>query len=451
MDIGNIEDPDSVPKIVNLEESKKMKGAKNWAEMRFIERESTEGINSAFAVSSEKSLKTCSVRIPRKNRFLSWCSKLVISLRIYFYATSDKKINLLKDKITNGNLDFSRLQEMHREGKINLLEFAKASIVVLKDVIAAFKDQATEARGLMDILCEQCGIEQGSNTYVSLLSDCLIDPELANVPLIAVDIPADSLNFLDPRQDSETNPDPEFCRAVMAAKDIEEMANIYAMFFKEKKGQNSEKEKYYARQQTAYCDQFFKDTHRGLYEIEVNDKTVKLTGDLSIRGGNEDSFKETFRIILEQIKTQGELEEQDALNIMKQTLLGNRGQLGANDGAVLVMPFLGNITNLLLNLRLSSADVRMSFEGKGNEGYTLKRKKEVALIVGIQSALKNGQIIASECRFKFPGDKEVRTQLSVTSTRKESEDGTIEWSCPFRENPPQKVIFYGGCALANTQ
>jgi hypothetical protein len=89
----------------------------------------------------------------------------------------------------------------------------------------------------------------------------------------------------------------------------------------------------------------------------------------------------------------------------------------------------------------------MSFVEESGK-WLLQSKVESVLTPAI-SGMKPKIQLTSGCRFKFSGDTEdakVRENLTVESTPDQS-NGQFHWSCPLRETPPLKVIFYGGCAL----
>jgi hypothetical protein len=162
----------------------------------------------------------------------------------------------------------------------------------------------------------------------------------------------------------------------------------------------------------------------------------------------QDMFQ-VFLNYLQKPETEGGvgLNEADAFHIFKQIVLAYRGQDGVGDGAFLVGVSLMDAVRRL-SLQFNGAGIGMKFENRDGR-FVLTEKTECSPILGIKS-VQEDRFITSELRFKFPGDSEIRTQLSVTSTRIPSADGTIEWSCPFRENPPQKIILYGGCRRMDT-
>jgi hypothetical protein len=131
-------------------------------------------------------------------------------------------------------------------------------------------------------------------------------------------------------------------------------------------------------------------------------------------------------------------------------VLAYRGQNGVADGYNLMGAPLIEVSNAGLLPKFNGVEISMKFENLDGR-FVLVEKTECSPIFGLINILRN-RLITSELRFKFPGDSEIRTQLPVTSTRIPSADETIEWSCPFREAPPRKIIFYGGCnSAASTQ
>jgi hypothetical protein len=95
----------------------------------------------------------------------------------------------------------------------------------------------------------------------------------------------------------------------------------------------------------------------------------------------------------------------------------------------------------------NGVEIGMKFDDLDGR-WVLVEKTEYSPILCIKNVSHNW-VITFELRFKFPGDSEIRTQLPVTSTRIFPADETIQWNCPFRENPPRKVIFYGDCTPAS--
>jgi hypothetical protein len=378
-------------------------------------------------------------------------------------ATEDKGLmNILSEKcgIKEGSEDYNRLLanclgNPDLKG-VSILTGDVTSDSNIPKLISAFKDMATEDKGLMNILSEKCGIKEDSKDYNSLLANCLKNPDLKNVPILTADIPVDFINKT--KNDDNTNPDPEFCNAVMDAKDSEEMANVFNTFFDEKSKEttDSNEKKYYEKQKDVLCSVSFGDINRGPVDLQIGDKKVTITGSKAfVPDGREEpvtywtgsNWTDVFQSIFKEIKEQGELSDGEALDVMKQMLLGYRGQNGTGDGAMLVGAPLMVLTGSC-SIRFDGVLVNMSFE-KDSDHFKLTEKTEESPLAGFLIPSMGGQI-TSKCRFKFPNDKEIRTELPVVSTRKETSDGSIKWSCLFRENPPKKVIYYGGNKIPET-
>jgi hypothetical protein len=372
-------------------------------------------------------------------------------------AKTEAKMTILKDKIGRGHLDFGRLQELKGSGSISDIEFAKASVYV-------FKNQANEEKGLMDILCEKDVIVKDSDTYNEVFADCLTDPNLADTPIVALEIPEDRRVFIDAKNDSNTNPDPEFCRAVMDANTVEGMVSIYNTFFNEKITQADNKDatqyngitkkSYYEKQKDVLCGLIFKDIHRCPLYLQIGEKKVTITGNSRflpegrqpvIAFSDEGNFKKLFENILTEIKEQGGLSDEQALQVMKQLLLAYRGQNGTTDFSYAGSNiFDDHQTGFLMKTNDQAFPGALKFSMHFDDQFNLTAKEECQRPIGFFDINTDGYV-SSEVRFKFPGEEEVRTELPVRSERKETGDGTIQWSCPFRENPPERVILYGGC------
>ncbi|MDR0590540.1 MAG: hypothetical protein LBG09_01660 [Puniceicoccales bacterium] len=380
-----------------------------------------------------------------QTKFRTWRSKVDAEKKFAFIGSGEEKseaktamkMAILKDKIERGHLDFGRLQELKDAGSIAEPEFIKAAIYL-------FKDQANDDKGLMDILCEKGVIAKNSDTYNEVFADCLTNPNLTDTPLIALKIPDNALGFLSPDNDLCTNPDPKFCQAVMTASTIEEMAEIFDQFetkFPEaKKGQAG-----------VYkgADMFKKDIHRAGVHLVINERETYISGGSLGVNLFKMSTKEAFQAVLNRLKKSTEeggmgLEEAQALHVLKQLAVAYRGQNGLADLTGVVAPF-----HEQSNFQISVTDVNNRESIKSimhfDEQCNLIAKEENQRPSSIRDVNLDGKIVSTGMRFKFPGDDEVRTELPVRSERKETEDGTIQWSCPFRENPPRKIIFYGGC------
>ncbi|MDR1366817.1 MAG: hypothetical protein LBJ13_02845 [Puniceicoccales bacterium] len=405
---------------------------------------------------SSNPLETHSAKIgaPVKNHFLSWCSKIATIFKFHSCKTSEKKINLLTNKINNGNLDFLRLKELHNEGKINQLEFLNVSIGV-------FKNLATEEKGLINILCEECGLEEQSEAYSAIFSNCLMDHELRDTPILTADIPERERHKIVAKNDCNTNPDPEFCKTVMQAKSVDEVMDVFKTFFEEKIADADNKtqrpdlygltqKEYYKKQQNVFCQGGLADIPRHSFILELGpDSRVEWEPELAKGVSGMEIFKRLF----EEIKEQGKLSDGETLNVMKQFLLAWRGQNGTSEQANLLLSTLNQCQDFIqtgsvaCNFGDHKQPIVMKFQSEGSH-FTLSSKEEGSQNVAL--TILDGGSLSSECRLKFLDDPEeqgIRTGISVMSTRKQSSDGTIQWSCQFRENPPQQVIFYGGNRL----
>jgi hypothetical protein len=367
-----------------------------------------------------------------------------------------------------------KLQELRCAGRITDVEFSRAMLctfeglatgedgsVFIRAVVDVFRNQATEERGLMDILCEKGVIVPRSETYNKVFAYCLTDPDLGGTSLVALELSEAQRNDIIAANNPNTNPDSEFCAAVMAANTVEDMARVYSTFFGGKMAQADNMAKthpggrtekgYYASQEDVLCRLIFCDIARSPAYLQIGDKRVTITGNPRfvpegrqpvIKSSDGGNFEKLFNNILTEIKDQAGLSDEQAMQVMKQFLLAYRGQNGAGEGPFMLDPALMMGVGCLL--RFDGDKASMIFQ-EDKDGFVLTEKMEASPIIGVQNPAMGAAFISSEVRFKFPGDGEVRTHLSVRSTRKETEDGSIQWSCPFRENPPRKVIFYGGC------
>jgi hypothetical protein len=336
-------------------------------------------------------------------------------------------------------------------------ELAAYKLELAKSLIPVFKDRATEEKPLMDILCEQCGkygIQQGDETYNALLKACLTNSALENVPLLAADIQKGAIEIVRASNDPDTNPDPEFCQKVMQAESIETMAHQFSTFFNEKMANETdpEKRKYYQARKRSLCGGALCDIPRelGPIELKIGDQQVKITlKDSSLssaqqqgNASNEADYVMIFKALFNQIKTQSDLSDKDALDVTKQFLLNYRGNNTAT-GASLLADF-NQENGADLALKYEGFKTTMYFDNQDGS-FRLSEKVESEILYGIMDTSNDGKFITSDFRFKFSDDTEIRTGLPVTSTRIPTDDGTIQWSCLLRENPPKKVIFYGGC------
>jgi hypothetical protein len=338
---------------------------------------------------------------------------------------------------------FFAIKGLYERGEISRLDFAKMAVCV-------FRHQATEERGLVDILCKQCGIPVDGETRIKLVVHCLCDPSLRNTPILVLNIPENFINAVDASKDLCTNPHPDFCRAVMAAKNIPKIAKIFNQFskgFKTNPKIVAKQSEFYAKAKV-----FREDISRSELKLMIGKREISVP-----RGIFRDFVRDArdiFQVFLDYLKKSeadggAGLDEANAFYVLKQVALAYRGQNGTGDGFCLISLPLSGTTRTNLFIKFNGSKIGMKFENQDGR-FILVEKTENSPILGIKNVSHNW-IITSESRFKFPGDSEIRTQLPVTSKRILSADGTIRWSCPFRENPPQKVIFYGDCRPANAQ
>ncbi|MDR2812962.1 MAG: hypothetical protein LBB05_04225 [Puniceicoccales bacterium] len=368
---------------------------------------------------------------------------------------------------------FFAMQRLYEQGDISQLEFAKA-------VICVFLDQATEERGLMDILCERCGIPVGGDIYAELLLYCLTYPALRNVPVLVVDISQTSIDAVSSSTDLCTNPHPAICQAVMAANNIEEMAEIFAQFDDLFAGEADQE--IISRQAMIYrrASMFLMDLPRSILKLKIGEKEFCVPPKIfPPLGRTFESIQEAFRVffnylIRPEIERESELDElegeveldelegglgldeRNAFHVLKQVSLAWRGQNGVRDGHSLVNIPLMSISNPILLLKFDGVEIDMKFEDRDGE-LVLTEKVENGIIIGIKSMLTGNKPVTTEVRFKFSGDREIRTELPVTSVRYfpieddviSMEDNIIKWICAFRDDPPHQVIFYGGNQLVH--
>jgi hypothetical protein len=399
------------------------------------------------ATESVKKDTFLSKNVKTPSRFRTWRSRVDAEKKFKFIDSGQEKnevktqmkMCILKEKMDKGHLDFGRLQELKNSGSINESEFTAAAIHL-------FKDQATEEKGLMDILCEKCGIEQGGDLYNEVFGGCLINPDLADTPLLAAEISEKDRNTIDAQKNPCTNPPPELCKAVMAASTVEEMAELFDQFATKFSSVSNNQKNFYKN-----ANQFKSDLHRGFAELDIGGQKVRLS--IKTLGDGKSlqqmSTEEFFQKILNHLKQPTEeggagLEDAQAMQVMKQFLLAYCAQNGTGDGASVFLMAMNEKTSCNISPQFHGAEAYMVFQKREGD-FVLTEKMEDSPIIGMRNEKKDGESISSEVRFKFPEETEVRTQLPVRSVRKQTEDVTIQWECDFRENPPRKVILYGGC------
>jgi hypothetical protein len=335
---------------------------------------------------------------------------------------------------------FWAIKNLCERGDVSRLDFAKS-------VICVFRDQATEEKSLVDILCEQCGISVDDDARNELVCHCLNSSDLENIPVLVLDIPQHSIAKISASRDLCTNPLPNFCQAVMATSNVEEMAEVFDQFFDQfSKDANQE---IILDQSGIYgkASIFANDIHRGVLKLIMREREFCIPTEI-FHGfrGNTTKARDIFQTVLDclegpEIEGGAGLDEMNAFHVLKQVALAYRGQNGTSDGHYLVnIPFMETFNAILL-LNFNGVEISMKFEDQ--DGYlTLTEKVENSPILGIQDVRKK-RIIIPKLRFKFSGDPEIRTDLFVTSVREHPTDEVIEWKCPFREHLPSKIIFYG--------
>jgi hypothetical protein len=346
---------------------------------------------------------------------------------------------------------FFEIEKLYHYGVISKLDFAKA-------VVWVFRNQATKAKGLVDILCDQCEILVGSEDYTKLIIFCLRNPSLEDVPILILDISEKFVDEVKASKDPCTNPHPDFCRAVMEANSLEEVVTIFDTFnekFKTSKGLGTD-QKILAEQSKIYAKAtvFRMDMPRNELGLMIGKREISIPKDIF-----QDSTKDVqstqgiFQVVLDWLqKPEAEggagLDNVNAFYVFKQVALAYRGQNGVADGFSLINAPLMGVSENNLSIKFNGVGVSMKFEEQGGH-FVLMEKSEYSPILGVRDISKDAALVTPKVRFNFPGDSEIGTQLLVTSTRIPSTDGTIEWSCPFRENPPRQVILYGGCTPTN--
>jgi hypothetical protein len=421
-----------------------------------------------------------------KNNFLSGCSQFKMLFQLKCAQTPLDKMAILKNEIINGNLDLSKLEELKNNGKISdqTLQGAKAylfltglresasngeispkdlqkiTINVLKEQADILKGQASDEKGLMDILSEQLDINPESEIYGNVFDFCLTSSEFGETPLLVAECRDEETARI--RNDPTGNPDANFCKAVMEATNVDTMVEVFATFFENNTRVADESS--YGTQRVLYggASQQKRDFQGGIgVNLKIGEKSFSITGTTlggAVQDGSAQDFFRKFLEYLEKSEKEGGvgLGKEDALQVLKQVMLAYRGQNGMGDAAGLFL--LLDKTSAERVVTRPSEAISLEFARQGSD-LVLTQKEEESTLPGIQSIQKNGELITSEVRFKFgfspdpkdPNSKlrvgqEIRTALPVTSKRIQTDDGTMQWSCPFRENPPTKVIYYGGCA-----
>ncbi|MDR1590992.1 MAG: hypothetical protein LBR92_03295 [Puniceicoccales bacterium] len=422
--------------IVKYAEFQNIKKASNFAN----ESDWTQG--GLWGGSSGNPPPSPAIEIPPKNSFLSWNSKLWIIYKLNVCKTPKQRMDALKSGSFNGNLDLTRLRELYHDNRITVEELVKASVYVLKNI-------ATEEKAIMDLLREIFGLQFPSAFCNEVLAHCLVDPDLKTTPILIVDISEENVGNVNASNDSCTNPDPRFCRTVMAANSIEEMTRIFDHFFANdivSDGDSTQEALYHTAQV------FKKDINRNELELKIGKKTAKIYENLIDNNmATQEAFERVFNH-LQKSEAEGgaELDGANAFYVLKQIALAYRGQNGTGDGSNLILLPLQKIVEFGLYVKFSQPKISMEFVNR-NGLYNLVMKTENSSILGLEDIQGDGKCSSSEIRFKFSNDpegKDIRTGLPIVSTRIPSTDGTIRWSCRFRENPPRKIIFYGGNKLA---
>jgi hypothetical protein len=367
---------------------------------------------------------------------------------------------------------FEAMERRYDTGQISLFDFCVS-------IIWLFKDQATDEKGLINILCERCarrGIAIDSVTLPLLFRYCLCDSRLGDTPIIVLTILGRENLLYDPC----TNPLPALCRAVTAAGDIETMAQIFDNFdqmftntlddcdlmwpdeltftthtFDDFDQMFTGDPEFMAQQSRLYAEaRLFKiDARRGILNLKIGGKEVVIDR-VTLSGITGEMVKtpDALRVFCNVLEREG-LDEAQAFHICKQVVLAYRGQIGVGDWNTLVRVPLAFFSENTVFPVFDGVKIEMEFK-EINDQFVLVEKTEYAPFLRVEdvTATLIGEVpdeshIIPNLRFKFPGDREFRRMLPIVSTRIPSTDGTIRWRCPFRENPPRKVIIYGGSSV----
>jgi hypothetical protein len=380
---------------------------------------------------------------------------VILCMQCEISARTDEYTELLSHCLTHPDLESNRSEFLEAAREIRSLQGLKGlcdertinQSEFLDLAIGILKDDVNEEKGFLNILCDRCGILPGSDESSRLLSRCLANPDLRDVPILVCDIPQGIINRVDASKGPCANPDPKFCRDVMDAQNVKAMAEIFTNLEGHLETTN---QTVIAKQLDVYkgANLFISDIQRCSLELTIGDTKVSIPQNAL---SQQKSVQENFQIVLDLLqkpKANGgaELSPDDALHVLKQVALAYRGQDGTGDGCNLTQNCLAFFSDNNIFPKFDGAKISMKFTEDAGGQLFLAEKMEDSPFVGFEDA---GQpepgFISSECRFKFPGDSEIRTQLPVVSTRKESGD---QWRNPLRENPPKKVIFYGGNAPA---
>jgi hypothetical protein len=201
----------------------------------------------------------------------------------------------------------------------------------------------------------------------------------------------------------------------------------------------------------------------------IGSKDVYLCGNSDLLPEGVESIKvcdqnrksETIQEIYNAIKEQSGLFDKDVFAILKQFLLGYRGQSGQVEAQFLVsLPLSEHIQGSFtvrtdlppetpVDLRRLSQQENppcvMNFRKNGSGVWELKSKTESTQMLGIYRCEGSRMVPLTEgVIFGFPQDGIVRENgISIVS---DLENGQFR-SLP-RENPPREVTFFGGCTPA---
>ncbi|MDR0741074.1 MAG: hypothetical protein LBF34_05190 [Puniceicoccales bacterium] len=361
-----------------------------------------------------------------------------------------------------------KIKDLYNKGKISLDDFIKALIADDEGrVVSGFERETLEELGFIGALSIKFLISPGGEEYNKLLRACLTSPELRNVPVLAFWIRDEDMQLV--KNCPTHNLSYDFVQRVMRAKDLRQIAQAFETFVA--RHQNSSNET--LKSQARLLDSIFSDLNRFPAVLEIGSKEVILCGNqallppevkhLEICDPNQKEA--TIREIYVAILAQSEFRFEIALAIMKQFLLGYRGQSGQVDAQHLVaLPVAGGTGNSLgvltdlpvgtpvdvLRNSLQSCPPCVMRFGEESGQWQLQSKTESTAMPGIYKLGRLGmQLVTSGCRFEFPEDAEIRENYSVTSILDQS-NGQFQWRSPLRDNPPRKVIFYGGCDPAST-
>jgi hypothetical protein len=391
--------------------------------------------------------------------------------------------NALGSYICGKELNFSEIKklspreikELYNEGRISFKNFTKALITDDEGgVVGGFENAALQEKGFMGALCDKFSIQTGSTEYNELLQACLTNPELKYVPVLVANISDKDVELV--RDCPTHNLDPGLCSSVMNASTSKEIAEEINKFVMENNDSSNEA----LRAQARLCNSILSDLNRFPATLEIGDKKVVLSGTpeflpdgvAALNPCDNNNKEGTIQAICDAIETQAGLSKEAALAITKQFLLGYRGQSGQVDAQSLVALPMSKKTGTMQNSFNVATDrvpktgetngegqkalkillqkcppCVMKFEEESGQWQLRSKTESTPLPAIFKQTGAVRQPLTSGCRFKFPGDAIIRKNLSIESTFDRSSG---QFHSPIRENPPRRVIFYGGCKPAGT-